>query len=91
MLALAQIISYIVLKSLYLQWRYPMVNQTLTPLEALHLAMQREKGAEDFYVNTARSMDDEGARKMFEFLAGEERKHQQMIQDAIDKNFLKEM
>jgi rubrerythrin len=68
-----------------------MVNQTLTPLEALHLAMQREKGAEEFYVNTARSMEEASARKMFEFLAGEERKHQKMIQDEIDKNFLKEM
>jgi rubrerythrin len=68
-----------------------MVDKSLTPLEALHLALKREEGAEQFYLETAGRLEDDAARKMFEFLAGEERKHQQMIQDEIDKNFLKEM
>ncbi len=68
-----------------------MIDKTLTPLEALQMAMQREKGAEDFYVKAAQNVQEESARQMFEFLAGEERKHQKMIQDEIDKNFLKEM
>jgi rubrerythrin len=68
-----------------------MVNPTLTPLEALQLALNREQGAEEFYHNAASSVEDESARQMFTFLAGEERKHQRMIQDEIDKNFLKEM
>lgn len=68
-----------------------MVDKSLTPLEALQLALKREEGAEQFYQETAQKLEDEGARKMFEFLAGEERKHQRMIQDEIDKNFLKEM
>jgi rubrerythrin len=68
-----------------------MIEKTLTPLEALETAMKREKGAENFYVNAAKNVQNESARKMFEFLAAEERKHQRMIQDEIDKNFLKEM
>ncbi len=68
-----------------------MVNQTMTPQEALQLALEREKDAEEFYLNTAKSLQDESSRKMFEFLAGEERKHRRIIQDEIDKNFMKEM
>ena len=68
-----------------------MVQADLTPLEALQLALEREKGAEEFYLKVAGRLTEESSRKMFEFLAGEERKHQRMIQDEIDKNFLKEM
>ena len=68
-----------------------MIEKTLTPLEALHTAMEREKMAEDYYTHAARNVQDESARQMFDFLAGEERKHQKIIQDEIDKNFLKEM
>ena len=68
-----------------------MVDQTMTPQEALQLALEREKDAEEFYLNTAKNLQDESSRKMFEFLAGEERKHQRIIQDEIDKNFMKEM
>ena len=68
-----------------------MVDADLNPLEALHLALKREESAERFYSETARKMKEDSARKMFEFLAGEERKHQQMIQDEIDRNFYKEM
>ena len=68
-----------------------MVQADLTPLEALQLALEREKGAEEFYLKVAARLTEESSRKMFEFLAGEERKHQRMIQDEIDKNFMKEM
>ena len=68
-----------------------MVDKTVNPLEVLQLALKREVAAEEFYLNAARSAQDESARQMFEFLAGEERKHQRMIQEEIDKNFLKEM
>ncbi len=68
-----------------------MVNPSMTPLEALQTAMKREIGAEEFYVKAAQSVEDESARKMFEFLAEEERKHQRRIQEEIDRHFLKEM
>jgi rubrerythrin len=64
---------------------------TANPLEALQLALGREKAAENFYLQAAKDSSEDSARKMFEFLAGEERKHQRIIQDEIDKNFLKEM
>jgi rubrerythrin len=68
-----------------------MVTGTANPLEALQMALKREKDAEAFYLQAAKTAEEEGARKMYEFLAGEERKHQRIIQDEIDKNFLKEM
>ncbi|RJP73059.1 MAG: hypothetical protein C4524_15205 [Candidatus Zixiibacteriota bacterium] len=68
-----------------------MIDATLNPLEALQMALKREQGAEDFYLHAAAQVDDDATRKMFEFLAAEERKHQKMIQDEIDRNFLKEM
>ncbi|MCX6639419.1 MAG: hypothetical protein NTW14_02905 [bacterium] len=68
-----------------------MVTGTANPLEALQMALKREKDAEAFYLQAAQTAEEEGARKMYEFLAGEERKHQRIIQDEIDKNFLKEM
>ncbi len=68
-----------------------MLNPTTTPLEALQMALKREHDAEDFYLRAAQIMQEESAQQMFQFLAGEERKHQKLIQDEIDKNFLKEM
>ncbi len=63
----------------------------LSPLEALRLALEREQAAEGDYLRLAQQVLDESTRQMFEFLAGEERKHQKLIQDEIDRNFLKEM
>ncbi len=68
-----------------------MVDASTNPLEALQMALKREVAAEEFYLNAAKSAEEASSRKMFEFLAAEERKHQRIIQDEIDKNFLKEM
>ena len=68
-----------------------MVDATINPLEALQMALKREEDAEAFYKRIAENVPEESARKMFEFLAGEERKHQRLIQDQIDRNFMKEM
>ncbi len=68
-----------------------MVDANLNHLEALHLALNREQAAEEFYTHAAQSVQDESARKMFEFLAKEERKHQRLIQDELDKNVMQEM
>ncbi|HEX7343716.1 MAG TPA: ferritin family protein [bacterium] len=68
-----------------------MVDASTNPLEALQMALKREIAAEEFYLNAAKSAEETSSRKMFEFLAAEERKHQRIIQDEIDKNFLKEM
>ena len=68
-----------------------MVNASVNPLEALQMALKREVAAEEFYLHAAKSAEEASSRKMFEFLAAEERKHQRIIQDEIDKNFLKEM
>ena len=68
-----------------------MVDASTNPLEALQMALKREVAAEEFYLKAAKGAEEASARKMFEFLAAEERKHQRIIQDEIDRNFLKEM
>ncbi len=68
-----------------------MIDATMNSLEALQIAFKREQNAEEYYQQAAGAVQDESARRMFEFLAGEERKHQKLIQEEIDKNFLKEM
>jgi len=67
------------------------ISSDMSPLEALQLALKREKASEEFYQSAVDNLKDESARRMFEFLVGEERKHQRIIQDEIDKNFMKEM
>jgi rubrerythrin len=68
-----------------------MMEASLNPLEALQLALKREVAAEQFYLHAAQVAEEESSRQMYQFLAAEERKHQRIIQDEIDKNFLKEM
>jgi len=68
-----------------------MIDKTTDPLEAIKIALQREQEAHDFYKNHANLFENEGTRTMFLFLAGEEMKHKQKLQDELDKNYLYEM
>ena len=67
------------------------VNRNTTPAEAARIALQQETKARRFYEECAKVMQDPGARKMFEFLASEERKHEALIQKEIDTSFMQEM
>jgi rubrerythrin len=67
------------------------VNRNTSPAEAARIALKQETRARMFYEECARVMTDPGARKMFEFLASEERKHEALIQKEIDNSFMKEM
>lgn len=66
-------------------------NDDMSPLEALHIALENEKKSYEFYREAACKIQDTGTKKMFEFLAKEEVRHQQMIQDEMDKGFYREM
>jgi rubrerythrin len=67
------------------------INQNTSPAEAARIALAQEVKARKFYEECARIMKDPGARKMFEFLASEERKHEELIQREIDSSFMSEM
>ncbi len=67
------------------------VNRNTSPAEAAKIALEQEKKARKFYEECAKIMVHPGAKKMFEFLASEERKHEALIQQEIDSSFLQEM
>ncbi len=67
------------------------VNKDTTPAEAARIALGQEIKARKFYEECAKIMKNPGAKKMFEFLAAEERKHEDLIQKEIDSSFMQEM
>jgi rubrerythrin len=67
------------------------VDRNTSPAEAARLALAQEKRARAFYEKCAQVMVNPAAKKMFEFLAEEEKKHEALIQKEIDGSFLQEM
>ncbi len=67
------------------------VDKNTSPAEAARLALWQEQRARKFYEDCARVMEHPAAKKMFEFLASEEKKHETLIQKEIDNHFLQEM
>ena len=68
-----------------------MIDETTTPQEAVRLAIEREKTAQDFYAKAARLAKYPGTKQMFEFLAKEETKHLKLLQAELDKDYMQEM
>ena len=62
-----------------------------TPMDAIRMALEREKHAVRLYEEFAGTAKDEAVKKMFLFLAGEERKHVRLLQDEIEKETYQEM
>ena len=67
------------------------VDKNTSPAEAARLALRQEQRARKFYEDCARVMEHPAAKKMFEFLADEEKKHENLIQKEMDNHFLQEM
>ena len=67
------------------------VDGNTSPAEAARLALMQETKARKFYEECAKIMEHPGAKKMFEFLAEEERKHEALIREEIDRFHLQEM
>jgi len=67
------------------------VDSNTSPAEAARLALAQEQKARRFYEECAKIMNHPAAKKMFEFLAEEEKKHEALIQKEIDSFFLQEM
>ena len=68
-----------------------MIDEKTTPQEAIRMAMEREKGSHEFYIQAAKIAKYPGTRQMFEFLAQEELKHRRILEEELNKDYLKEM
>lgn len=61
------------------------------PIDVIRMALEREKHAVRLYEEFAGTSKDETVRRMFLFLAGEEKKHVKLLQDEIEKETYQEM
>jgi len=68
-----------------------MIDKTTTPQEAIRIAIEREKGSHEFYNQAAKIARYPGTTQMFEFLAKEELKHRRILEEELNKDYLKEM
>ncbi len=68
-----------------------MIDESTTPQEAVRLAIEREKSAQDFYTLAAKIAKYPGTKQMFEFLVKEETKHLKILQAELDKDYMQEM
>jgi rubrerythrin len=68
-----------------------MPEKEMTPLEALRYALDEERKAYSFYTRQAKRAAQQSARKMFEFLAGQEQSHVKLIEEELEKGFYREM
>jgi rubrerythrin len=68
-----------------------MPEKEMTPLEALHYALDEERKAYSFYTRQAKRATEQSARKMFEFLAGQEQGHIKLIEEELEKGFYRGM
>jgi rubrerythrin len=66
----------------------PAPDMTLQDL--LIFAARKEKKAEELYTGLARSPEVAGGRKVFEFLAGQERAHKLKLEAEYEKHILSE-
>ncbi len=62
----------------------------IDPSEALFTALEREKWAYKKYKEAVEKFDEGEVKELFRFLAEEEKRHVQMIQDELDKEVYKE-
>jgi len=68
-----------------------MPDKEMTPIEALHYALEEERKAHAFYIAQARVAKLDSTRKMFKFLASQEAEHIKLIEDELDLGFYQEM
>lgn len=63
----------------------------LRPMDAIKMAIEEEKRACKFYQEAAHSAEYASTKEMFLFLAEQEQKHRQMLEDELDKDFYSEV
>ncbi len=68
-----------------------MIDEKTTPQEAIRLAMEREKASYEFYTEAAKIAKYPGTKQMFESLAQEELKHRQILEEELNRDYMKEI
>ncbi|MBC8204473.1 hypothetical protein ISS30_11500 [bacterium] len=68
-----------------------MVKSYSDPIEALSMAIRREKEAQEFYLRVAEAAESDSTKALFKELAEEEAKHEQRLQDEYDREAMREM
>ncbi len=68
-----------------------MTDKEMSPIEALHYALDEEKKAHAFYTEQAKKTTLSSTRKMFEFLAAQEAEHIALIEEELDQGFYQGM
>ena len=66
-----------------------MVWQDMTPIEALRMALDLEERAFKTYMDVVNHVTREETREVFKYLAGEEKKHQEVIKAEMEKPYYK--
>ncbi|RMF94008.1 MAG: hypothetical protein D6734_08730 [Candidatus Schekmanbacteria bacterium] len=68
-----------------------MLDENVKVVDAIRIAIEREKKAVEFYAQAVNITKDPGAKKMFEHLLNEEKRHVQILEEEYDKNIMTEM
>lgn len=63
----------------------------MMPIDAVRIALQKEKETLEFYLNLYKDIEDTGTKEMLKFLAQEEVKHVKLLEEELDKEPYKEM
>lgn len=66
------------------------VDENTTPEQAIRIAIEREAKAQQFYRSCASIVKDTTVKKLFEFLAKEEGRHQDLLQKEHDSYLARE-
>jgi len=64
-----------------------MASPTFELEEAWRMAIQKERESRELYLRLGAMTGNSAARSLFEFLANEEARHEQMLQDEFDRAF----
>ena len=62
----------------------PPIGETSPVMDLFKFALEKEKAAEEFYLQVAKNFEDSGSRSILEYLSRVERSHYYMIQSEID-------
>jgi rubrerythrin len=69
----------------------PESNKEVSPVDVLHMGIQREKDAHAFYAEMAQRIADPGTKAMLEGLAQEELGHRRKLENWLHDNFQRGM
>jgi len=69
----------------------PEPGKTISPIDVLHMGIQREKDAYAFFTEMAAKIEDPATRVMLMSLAQEELGHQRKLEAWLHDNFEREM